>query len=401
MRRRFLGTGAALALTLMMTAGCAAGTQPQQTTARETVQQTTEQTGAAAQGTGDATGQATAAAKPGQTAAATEKPTKDMAGRDIKVPDMVKKVYSTSPVGTNFMYTFDDQLVAGLNVDLSEEEKSFTTDYYQNLPNLGGWFGKGKEGNVEEIIKAAPDIVLSSGVDQSSIDTANQLQEKLGIPVFLINTDFDSMADAYRFLGAVTGNTARGEELAAYTEKTINQAEEITAKIPEDRRVTVYYAEEAQGLNTDPSGSPHSRLIDLCGGVNVARCDISPGYGRTEVSMEQVISWNPQFIIASVDNGYANSGSYDTIRSSSQWSVIQAVKDGHVYETPSLPQNWFDRPPSCNTIIGVKWVQNLLYPEYAKYDIRKETKEFYSLFYHYDLTDQDLDKLLARSLRTE
>lgn len=396
MKRKFLGVGAALILTLAMTAGCASGTASTQTAARETA--------AAAEQTSTAAEQSETAAK-GQEetkdSAAAERPTKDMAGREIQVPAAVKKVYSTSPVGTNFMYTFDDQMVAGLNVDLSEEEKSFTTDYYQNLPNLGGWFGKGKEGNVEEIIKAAPDIVLSSGVDQSSIDTANQLQEKLGIPVFLINTDFDSMADAYRFLGAVTGNTARGEELAAYTEKVISQAEEITAKIPEDKRVSVYYAEEAQGLNTDPSGSPHSRLIDLCGGINVAKCDISPGYGRTEVSMEQVISWNPQFIIASVDNGYANSGSYDTILSDSQWSVIQAVKDGHVYETPSLPQNWFDRPPSCNTIIGVQWVQNLLYPEYAQYDIRKETKAFYSLFYHYDLTDQDLDKLLARSLRAE
>ena len=361
MRKNFRTMGTVLALALAMTTGCAATGGNAQTSAK------TEQTTQAAQGT-------TAAAESGEESEAeekmAEKPKKDMAGRDIQVPDQVKTVYSTSPVGTNFMYTFDDKMVAGTNVDLSDEEKRFTTEYYQNLPNFGGWYGKGNEGNVEEIIKAAPDLVLASGVDQSSIDTADQLQEKLGIPVVLIDTDFDYMADAYRFVGQITGNVERGEELAAYTEETINRAREITASIPEDKRVTVYYAEEALGLNTDPSGSPHSRLIDLCGGINVA-------------------------------DGYDGSGSYNTILNDSQWAVIRAVKDDHVYETPSVPQNWFDRPPSVNTIIGIKWVQNLLYPEYTDYDIKEEAKEFYSLFYHYDLTDEEADSLLARGLRTE
>lgn len=391
MRKSFQTLGTALALALALTA-CGSGTPSAQqtpqsqteaaTTAAETKQTETKQTEA----------KQTEAAK-------TEKPDKDMAGRTIKVPETVKTIYSTSPEGTTFMYTFDDKMVAGTNFDLSPQEKQFTTKYYQSLPNLGGWYGKGNEGNVEEIIKAAPDLVLSSGIDQASKDKADQLQEKLGIPVVLINTSLDTLADSYRFLGALTGNTARGEELAKYTEDTINKAKEITATIPDDKKVTVYYAEEALGLNTDPSGSNHSRLIDLCGGVNVADCEITPGYGRTEVSMEQVISWDPQFIIASVDNGYANSGSYDTILSDSQWSVIRAVKDGHVYETPTAPQNWFDRPPSVNTLIGIKWVQNLLYPEYAKYDMKKEAKDFYSMFYHYDLSDEEADNLLARSVR--
>ena len=392
MRRRFYALGLAAVLTASIVTGC--GNKPADTTTAAATAVTAAETTSAAETT-------TAPETAETEKASSEKPVKDMAGRDIQVPDEVKSVYSTSPVGTNFMYTFDDTMVAGTNFDLSEAEKKFTSDHYQSLPNLGGWYGKGNEGNVEEIIKAAPNLVLASGVDQSSIDTADQLQEKLGIPVVLINTDFDYMADAYRFVGEIVGNTERGEELAVYTENTINKAKEITAAIPEDKKVTVYYAEESLGLNTDPSGSAHSRLIDLCGGINVADCDVSPGYGRTEVSMEQVISWDPEYIIACTDNGYDDSGSYSKILSDSQWSVIQAVKDKHVYETPAVPQNWFDRPPSVNTIIGIKWVQNLLYPDYADYDIKKEAKEFYKMFYHYELSDSEVDELLARSLRAE
>ena len=178
MRRRFYALGLAAVLTASIVTGC--GNKPADTTTAAATAVTAAETTAAAE---------------------TTTAVKDMAGRDIQVPDEVKSVYSTSPVGTNFMYTFDDTMVAGTNFDLSDAEKKFTSDHYQSLPNLGGWYGKGNEGNVEEIIKAAPDLVLASGVDQSSIDTADQLQEKLGIPVVLINTDFDYMADAYRFDG--------------------------------------------------------------------------------------------------------------------------------------------------------------------------------------------------------
>ena len=56
---------------------------------------------------------------------------------------------------------------------------------------------------------------------------------------------------------------------------------------------------------------------------------------------------------------------------------------------------------SCNTIIGLKWVQNLLYPQYANYNIKDEAKEFYKLFYHYELTDEEVNTLLQYSLRNQ
>lgn len=322
----------------------------------------------------------------------------DHAGRKLKLPATIKRVYSTSPIGTMLMYTFDDKMVAGVNVKISDAEKAYLTESYAALPNLGGWFGKGNQGNIEEIIKAAPDVVLSSGTDQASIDQAEQLQKQLGIPVVLVKSDLKDLPETYRFLGKLFGKEDRGEELASYTQKTLDHAKEITAKIPEDKKVRVYYAEEQDGLHTDPSGSTHSQLIDLCGGINVADCEVTPGYGRTAVSMEQVMKWNPELIICSVDNGFADSSSYHTIKNDAKWSTIAAVKNGRVFETPMQPQNWFDRPPSVNTIIGIKWVHSILYPEYVDYDIKKETKEFYKLFYHVELSDKDVENITKNAL---
>lgn len=323
----------------------------------------------------------------------------DMAGREVKLEGKVEKVYSTNPIGTMLTYTFDDKKLIGLNFDLSEQEKKFTTEYYQKLPNLGGWYGKGKTGNVEEIMKAKPDLVISTGVDQTSIDNADKLQKQLGAPVILLDNNLDKIGDVYRLLGKVLGDEKRGEELATYCEDTVKTAKEISAKIPEDKKVKVYYAEEASGLNTDPKGSQHARIIDPVGATNVADVKAQDGYGRVEVSMEQVMKWNPDYIIACVDNGYDGSGSYDTILKGSAWSNIKAVKDKNVYQTPTAPFNWFDRPPSVNTMIGIKWCQNLLYPEYTNYDLKEETKKFYKLFYHVDITDKDYDYILEKAVR--
>ena len=77
-----------------------------------------------------------------------------------------------------------------------------------------------------------------------------------------------------------------------------------------------------------------------------------------------------------------------------EWELLDAVKKGRVYNTPCFPYNWLDMPPSVNRIIGIRWLGNLLYPEYFQYDIRAETKEFYSLFYQKELTKEELDSLL-------
>lgn len=324
---------------------------------------------------------------------------KDMAGREVKVSSKIEKVYSSSPVGTTIMYTFDDNKMAGLNFDPSEEEKKFVTEKYLSLPNLGGWYGKGKTGNVEEIMKAKPDIVLSTGTDKKAIQEADKLQKQLNIPVVMIDDDFNKIPEMYTFLGKLLDNESRAKELADYCKETIDTAKEITDSIPEKDRVSVYYAEEAKGLNTDPKGSDHARLIDIAGGENVADVKSPSGYGRAEVSMEQVIAWNPDLIIAGVDSGYEGSGSYDLITSDSSWSKIKAVQDKNVYQTPNAPFNWFDRPPSVNTVIGVKWTQYILYPDKVKYDIKEEAKKFYKLFYHTDVSDKDIDDVLQKALR--
>lgn len=59
-----------------------------------------------------------------------------------------------------------------------------------------------------------------------------------------------------------------------------------------------------------------------------------------------------------------------------------------------LPFGWVDRPPSLNRIIGLDWMAATFYPDRHQIDLRARTRDFYRLWYHLDLTDAQLDRLL-------
>ena len=66
-----------------------------------------------------------------------------------------------------------------------------------------------------------------------------------------------------------------------------------------------------------------------------------------------------------------------------------------VHLAPSLPFGWVDFPPSVNRLIGLWWLAKILYPTQFPEDLRPLTRAFYKQFYHVDITDAQLDHVLA------
>ena len=322
---------------------------------------------------------------------------KDMAGREVEIPKKVNKVFTTSGVGTIALYSINPSKIAGLNSKLTELEEKYLTKEYQQLPILGT-YKDSSSGNDEEILKAAPDIIISMGdIDERWIKDADESQKKLGIPFLMIDGDLMNLHKTYEFLGDVLGEKERCKKLGEYCKNTIEEVKAIASKIPEEEKVRVYYASTQGPLVTNIAGTIHTQVIDLIGAINVVEAAGKKIKGGVEVSMEQVLSWNPEKIIAAKSVA-DNVGSYKTITKDSKWKNIKAVRNNQVYAIPNAPFNWFDRPPSINRVIGVKWLGNLIYPERFNYDISKETKDFYKMFYHRELTDDEVAEILENAI---
>ena len=73
------------------------------------------------------------------------------------------------------------------------------------------------------------------------------------------------------------------------------------------------------------------------------------------------------------------------------------MQSGKYYEIPGLPYGWMSSPPSVNRVLGIWWLGNLLYPELYDYDMVQVAREYYGLFWHYDLTEEEARQMLSRS----
>jgi iron complex transport system substrate-binding protein len=317
----------------------------------------------------------------------------DMAGRQVAIPVKVNTVYCAVPTAEAMVYTLAPEKMAAWVNAPSEDAKKYLGDRAKALPVMGGWMGEKCTANLEEITRLAPDlIVFMSPVDDSAKQNAESITAQTKRPVVVMDSKLPETARMYRLMGDILGVQERAEKLAGYYEKKINAVNEMVAKIPEDKRVRVYYAEGTGGLATDPSGSTHTELLDLVRGVNVANVQAKSGQGMSSVSMEQVLSWNPEVILVSSSTG--GDKNYQTILTDPSWSQVNAVKNGKVYMTPLNPFGWFDRPPNIMRIIGMQWLGNVLYPEYVKLDLNQEVKEFFALYYNQNLTDEQVKELL-------
>lgn len=321
----------------------------------------------------------------------------DDAGRENVIPagEALTSVYCTSPIAEIYLFTLAPELAAGANSDYTESQLAYLPENVGGLPSFGT-MASGGTLNTEAIMAAGVQAILnvaSADVTQSDIDTANALQEQTGIPVLLFNGSIEKTPDTYRAIGEVLGQPERAEEMAAYLEGIHAEVTEAVAQVPEEDRVTVYYAEGPDGLKTEPEGSSHFATFKEAGAKDVAVCENTKGSGMTQVSLENVIAWNPEVIIAWDDA--ERGGADDLIRTSEDWQSIDAVQNDRVYTIPSVPFMWGDRPPSVTRYIGMQWLANLLYPDVYDVDMVQETKDYYRLFFSVELSDEEARAILG------
>jgi iron complex transport system substrate-binding protein len=312
----------------------------------------------------------------------------DMIGRTVDLPAEINKVYSLSSSTTVELFMLAPDKMVGWDSQRSKEENTYLPSKYQNLSVYGG--GK-KDANYESIISSNPDIILIG--HGGTVEDVNEIQQKFGqIPALDIEGDnnLSSIIPSINFLGNVLGEQDKASKLVAFYNKYMDKVNSTVATIPENEKKKVYYAKDPDGLKTFAPGSAHTQLISICGGKNVVEAPVTKG--GMGVSMELVIEWNPDVIITS-DPEF-----YNSVYSNSQWQTINAVKNKEVYLVPQSPFNWFEGPPGANTIIGIPWVAKVLYPDKFKdLDMKSITKEFYSEYYHYNLTDGEISDILSSS----
>ena len=314
----------------------------------------------------------------------------DDTGRTLTIPGEITKIAITGPMSQIVLFALaPEKLVAVANAWDKGAEAYFQPEYF-NLPVLGQLYGGKGELNLEELLAAAPQIVLDVGEPKKSIgEDLEALTEQTGIPFLHIDGYTASMGDAYRMLGDLLGLEEKAAVLADYCDEIYAFASGLEEKLAPEKKKTALYLLGDSGLNVIASGSFHAEMLNLIvENAAVLENPSSKGTGN-ETDMEQLMLWDPEVIF------FAPDSVYDKVGDDPAWQELQAIRNSAYYRVPYGPYNWMGFPPSVQRYLGVLWAAKLLYPEAADYDLYTEIARYYKLFYGCDLTRAQFDALMG------
>jgi iron complex transport system substrate-binding protein len=310
----------------------------------------------------------------------------DATGRALPMPEKVARVFPAGPPAAILLYTLAPELLLGWPRANRPEECLYMLPDICTRAEVGRITGRGNTANLEGVIALKPDLILDVGSTSSTfVSLAERVQQQIGIPYALLDGRFDAVAETYRKLGELIGRKSEAEKLARYADDTFKIIADRTAAIAPPARPRVYYARGPRGLVTGLGGSINVETIEMLA-QNVAGANKG---GLANVSIEQVLLWNPDVIIT-IDQDFAAS-----VRSDPAWASIKAVRENRVHLSPKMPFGWVDFPPSVNRLIGLRWLAKILYPDKFPEDMRTLTRDFYTMFYHRTPDDAQIDHVLA------
>ena len=314
----------------------------------------------------------------------------DSTGREVTVDQEISKIAVTGPLGQIVVFAIAPDMYVGIPNAWNDAAREFLDEQYVNLPVMGQLYGGKGELNLEELLKAAPQVVIDIGEPKSSIaEDMDTLTEQTGIPFVHISAYIDRMDETYAMLGELMGREEEARVLSETCTRIYNRAVEMMEHV---EKANLLYVTGENGLNVLAKGGFQSTVIDMMSNNLAVVENVSSKGTGNEVDMEQILNWNPDVIIFSEDS------IYETVGEDPLWQSVAAIANNAYYEVPFGPYNWLAQPASVQRLLGMMWLGKLLYPQAADYDLYDEVAQYYQLFYHCDLTREQYDALTAKAL---
>lgn len=314
----------------------------------------------------------------------------DQLGRQVTLPDHVTRVVVLQHQTLNLLV----QLHAAEDIVgvLSSWKKQLGPQFARFMPEIGQLATPGDltQVNIESLLALRPQVVFVANYAPPAMIA--QIQQA-GIPVVAISLRHDAageknkmnptMADeeqAYnaglmegiRLIGEVVERQPEAEALIHYTFEARKQANAPVADIPQNQRVRVYMANP--DLNTYGAGKYTGLMMAHAGALNVAAASVK---GARQVSLEQVLEWNPQVIF--VQDRYPQV--VKQIENDPQLQAFDAVKHHRVWLMPEYAKAWGYPMPEA-LALGELWMAKKLYPaRYQSIDVDSKARDYYQRFY--------------------
>lgn len=249
----------------------------------------------------------------------------DMHGREITLAEPATRIVVMQPS--------DCEILCAIGCEDTIVGRGQYVDYPASILEVPV-VQSGAETNVEEILALQPQVVLMNDMGQSE-EQVKQLEEN-GVKVVVSTaSDLEGVYYAIRMIGALMAKDAEAEAVIADMQGTF---EEIKAAAAGEGKTVYFEVSPLQwGLWTAGKGTFMDELASVCGLTNVF-ADVD---GWAEISEEQVIARDPDYIVT-ISMYYGEGPTpVEEIMSREGWGDLKAVKNENILNAES---NAISRP---------------------------------------------------------
>ncbi len=314
-------------------------------------------------------------------AMARERVVTDMAGRLVALPARIGRVVTLGslPVLNSFVFAMGQgaTLANGL-ADFARPHWKFQTVFAPRLPRMPTMQLPTREPNLEAILLARPDVVLT--MHREGVE----LLAGRGIPVvFLAWRRPEDVKACMAVLGEVFADPGRAAAYTAYFDRTIARVVDA-----------VRGAAPPRVLYLQPDTLTQPRLIaewwiPMAGGRSVT--DDGRSAESRSLSLEQVVLWDPDILIVTDAQATA------FVHRHAVLSRLSAVKSGRMLVVPVGAHTWSNR--TAEQPLTVLWAASMFHPARMRgIDLAAETRGFYRDIFGHTLTDAQVAEILSATV---
>jgi iron complex transport system substrate-binding protein len=279
------------------------------------------------------------------------KPTKDMAGNDITVPEKVNKIVSMSPSTTRLLVDLglSDKIVACDTYSYSYYGDSLSKDVSQ--------FDMMSPDN-EAIVALDPDIVFTTGMSYSGgTDVYASVRESdICLADLPTAASLSEIEKDIQFVGDCTGSSDDAEKIVKEMKDSLKEISKLSSKITDQKTVlyeTSTPTADSPAIYSAGTGTYIDEALSLIGAKNVA----ANGDQWPALTEEAAIGLNPDVIITT--DTYTENV-VDTLKSLAGWENVTAIKNNDVYLlTDSNEMN----QPNQHVVSGIIEMAKDIYPD--------------------------------------
>ena len=293
----------------------------------------------------------------------------DGAGRILDIPAEPEKATIASVYAVSV--PFIEALGLGDRVLAINVKSNFWKEADPALAEAGS-VGRGTV-DLEALAAFSPSVLIHRSNDMETIEAVQRIQ----IPVLCITVeDMDDITETLTMMGRYFGAEERAAEVIAWMDGKFRMIDSIVSQIPEAERKTVLVlGGEAGRIAADDM--LQAWMAEKAGGIYVAE-NTANNRNWVNVGVEQVFTWNPDFIFATSSTPLDYS--IEELMAEDAWSAVDAVKENQFHQIPAKLDSWDIPGVSC--VIGTMYMLHKMYPTYfSQEQLAQEVEEYYQFMF--------------------